>query len=157
MQSSITTLKERISGLEGDTHSRIYQALKLCCDFLNTDVGIVSAINGSEYTIRYFYPKDSGLEKDMKFELGETYCALTYDSEDVMAIDHMSKSGHKSHPCYQSFKIESYIGIVHHVWGKDSGTVNFSSLPPRTEPFSEEDKECVEFIASWIAAIETDQ
>jgi hypothetical protein len=62
----------------------------------------------------------------------------------------MSRSEHKLHPCYKSFKIESYIGDVYRIENDIKGTINFSSVPPREQVFSDKQKDFVRFLAEWL-------
>lgn len=130
---------------------QINLALEIGCEVTNTDLGIVSLItNDTDYTVKYVYPQDAGLEVGTVFELGNTYCDLTFGQGDLVSIDHMAKSEYKLHPCYSSFKIESYIGDVYRENKQVICTVNFSSVPPLNEAFNESHKETVRFLARYI-------
>lgn len=105
MQDNLKYLKDNISRLSGDRNQRITNALRVCCEFLNTDLGLISIVKDADYFVEHVYPEDIGLEKGTHFLLGKTYCDITLRSDGVVAIDHMSKSRHKLHPCYTSFKL----------------------------------------------------
>lgn len=153
MQDNLKDLKDSISQLSGNSNQCFVNALKICCEFLNTDVGLISTVKDADYFITHFYPEDIGLEKGTRFSLGETYCDITLKTGKAVAIDHMSRSKYKLHPCYTSFKIESYIGKTYRLKNQTTGTINFSSLPPRTTPFNENDIACVQFITAWYETL----
>lgn len=133
---------------------KINLALKIGCSATNTDLGIVSLITeAKDYKVEYVYPTNIGLEAGANFELGNTYCDITYGQKSLLAIDHMAKSEFKLHPCYSAFKIESYIGDVYRIGQQVMGTVNFSSVPPRDQAFDEQQKETVRFLARYIGQV----
>lgn len=132
---------------------QIGAALKLTTKVLGLEMGIVSNISGSHYTIEYYYPEDSGLEKGMEFDLGNTYCDITYKADDVVAIDHMGESDYEGHPCYSNFELESYIGIPLSIDENRFGTINFSSTNPRSDPFTKADKDMLRLLGEWVSAL----
>lgn len=119
-------------------------------EMLQLDLGIISNISGNDYTVLHFYPPGSALEVNQVFEVNTTYCALTIQNDDVVAIDHMKKSPYSGHPCYTTFRLEAYIGVPISVGGKRYGTLNFSSVHPRTKPFSDIDIDFVHLMGRWV-------
>lgn len=132
---------------------QIEQALSLTTSLLGLEIAIVSKIEGSTYIVQYYHPKDSDLEVGMEFELGNTYCSITLEADDVVAIDHMRDSEYKSHPCYELFELESYIGIPISVDGEPYGTVNFSSSRPISDSFPEADKDMLRLLGEWLGSV----
>ncbi len=131
----------------------ISEGLRLCTDFLRLDVGIVSEVEKETYTILDFYPANAGLERGQLFELGNTYCDIALKANKTIAIDEMSTSKYSAHPCYDNFKLESYIGASYSVKGKVRGTVNFTSNNPRNKKFTEYDIDFVTLVARWVGTI----
>jgi len=120
---------------------------------LNLDIGIVSKITATTYTVLAYYPVEAQLSKGQTFELGKTYCSLTLEANDIVAITHMSKSKYHQHPCYANFALEAYIGVPLIVDGIRYGTLNFSSLKPAEKDFSDSDKEIVRLLGRWVASL----
>ncbi len=132
---------------------QITQALRLATDYLGLECGIVSRIRGDDYQVRAFVaPPDMPLEPRQHFALDHTYCALTLHSEDLLAIDRMATSPHRSHPCYGKFGLEAYIGIPLAVGGVPYGTLNFSARTPRRRPFRESEKMFLRLLARWTTS-----
>lgn len=146
-------LVEITTGNEEDFGAKIEKALKMMTQVLDLEVGIISSISGGTYTIEYFYPQDSELEKGMQFDLENTYCDITYNADDVVDIDHMTESMYQGHPCYEQFELESYIGIPLSANGNRFGTINFSSTEPKTESFTKADKDTLRLLAEWLSAM----
>ncbi len=132
---------------------QLEKALKLCCELLDLDIGIISRINGDTYSIKHYYPKDSDLKEGQAFELGDTYCSITKEADDVISIDHMERSKHRRHPCYQVFRLESYIGVPIEIDNQLYGTLNFSSPEPKKPEFKRADERFIMLLGEWVADI----
>ncbi|MEH6491831.1 PAS domain-containing protein [Halopseudomonas sp.] len=132
---------------------RLARALQLGCNHLQLSLGLVSRITGAEYTVHASYAAEAPPPPGTRFDFDQTYCSLTYQADDVLAIDSMGSSRFKGHPCYQSFALESYIGISLMVAGARWGTLNFSSGKRRDTPFDEVDLEFMRLCARWISSL----
>lgn len=137
---------------------QLQQALSIGATHLGLEFGIVSHIVDDSYSIVAQISPPETLHNGQIFPFGETYCQITIEQHGVVAIPEMGSSPHLGHPCYQAFKLETYIGAPVHVGGKVFGTVNFSSPLPYQRGFDEGDKEFVSLLARWVgSAIERDQ
>ncbi len=153
-KQGLKLLNELNTSPDMSVQQRIEHGLKLCVDYLGLETGIVSTIWMDEYRISSFYPKSSGLKLNQKFKLGNTYCDLTLAQQGkVLGIDQMSESKYSGHPCFESFKLESYIGAAYRVDGKITGTVNFTSAKERKEPFSEYEIDFISMVARWVGGL----
>ncbi|MBP5986460.1 MAG: PAS domain S-box protein [Azonexus sp.] len=137
---------------------QLVQALTVGARLYGLEFGIVSHVDGEIYRIvAHVSPADT-LNDGQEFALGKTYCKITLDSGKVLAIDHMGESPFASHPCYDAFKLEAYIGAPVVVDGAIFGTVNFSSPSVFTRAFDETDREFIALLARWVgSALERDQ
>lgn len=134
------------------TEKKIEKLLALGNSELNLDVAIVSNIVDETYTVKYFYPPESGLSQGQVFDLGVTYCVIAIKHDQVLGIHHMQISEHFRHPCYSAFGLEAYIGTRINVKENFYGTVNFSSPNPH-DSFSEADKIFVQNIGKAVSSI----
>ncbi|WP_435099139.1 PAS domain S-box protein [Halorubrum sp. N11] len=128
---------------------RIDSVLKLGNDHLGLDVGILSKI-GDEYTVERAVAPTGTIESGDRFDLGETFCELVVDADEVVTMTHASESGMASHPAYQTHAIEAYIGAPVVVDGERYGTINFSRSTPRQRPFSAGNRTFVRVLAQWV-------
>lgn len=138
----------------GSVSERIESALATASEFLRMETAIVSNITGGVYTILWHHERhQTSLEDGITFPLEHTYCSLLAAQGSVLAIDHMARSRFCDHPCYQQFKLESYLAAP--VWIDDElfGTLNFSSPLPRRPGFTETEKTFVNLLGRWIADI----
>lgn len=130
---------------------KIAWILKNACVFYGLDVAILSEIAGDTYTVKNVYSENGGIEAGQSFPLGMTYCAYTVQQEDVVAVHEAGNSLYKSHPCYQKFRLETYIGVPIKVDGRLYGTLNFSSPRKREKPFTLREKDIARSCAHWIS------
>jgi two-component system, sensor histidine kinase len=128
---------------------KLERLLKIGCNTLDMDIGIVSQIENDIYTIISASPIDS-IPVGTKVPLGDTYCAHTLNADGIIASHHVKHSELGNHPCYQKFGLESYIGISVFVDHKNQGTLNFSSTKPRSQEFTESDYEYMILLAEWV-------
>lgn len=151
---ALSTLNELALDYDSDDDNRIENALRMGCEFLNLPIGIVSEINSSIYSIRWFVaPEDAGLQRDMRFPLEETYCSMLLGSRESLAIPHMARSRYRDQRCYEVFGLESYIAAPVTVRGQLFGTLNFSSPEHREEDFSSTEITFVTLLARWVASV----
>jgi len=142
----------RIAALStASLRERLREALVIGCDLLGLELGIVSEIRGDDYRVAS-QVAPGGLSDDQRFPLGQTYCAITLEADDVVSITDMGNSDYSGHPCYTAFKLESYIGAPILVRGELYGTVNFSSADHYRLGFDEGDREFIRLLASWAGA-----
>lgn len=153
IEKRLRLLHKIVSQKSFDLNEHLYQALKLTTKLLGMEVGILSSTNGDVYTVKHHYSVDDNLENGQTFDLGDTYCSITLDSNKVVAINNMQKSPHKRHPCYEVFKLESYIGVPIYIDGSLYGTLNFSSSQPKRNKFIEADKTLIKLLAEWASSV----
>lgn len=135
-------------------NEQLDKALELTTKLLEMEVGIISSISkeSNTYSIRNFFPDDSGLSVGQTFDLGNTYCSITLESDDVVAINHMKESAYERHPCYNTFSLEAYIGIPIIIDRELYGTINFSSPNPKKGGFVPSDYTLMKLLSEWVAA-----
>ncbi|MFZ4825999.1 MAG: GAF domain-containing protein [Phototrophicaceae bacterium] len=129
---------------------KINQTLQLGNEAFDTSIAILSRVDKLVYKVyRNVSPADA-LTDGQKFVLGNTYCHITLAQNNVVAIHEMRHSVFAKHPCYGSFKLETYIGapIKHNHLAY--GTLNFSKADPHNPPFSDEDKQFIEDMVERI-------
>lgn len=152
-QDALVTLT-RITMLHNDNvRELLRQALAIGCAYLGLPIGIISRVEGDDYEVLVQVSPPAVLEDGARFELGNTYCSITLQSDDVLAITHMGQSNYAGHPCYREFGLESYIGVPLRIHGKSCGTLNFSS-PESREPrdFTDAEIEFMRLFGDWVSS-----
>ena len=149
--SHVDLLLAMSSEPDGGAGDDLDRVLALASDFFELDFGIVSRVRGDSYEVeRVHQPSDAGLMPGQRFELGQTYCAITLEASDVVSIEEMRSSSHSGHPCYACFGLESYLGVPLIVEGETYGTLNFSRAAPRARAWTETDRQLVRLVARWV-------
>lgn len=115
------------------------------------DIGIVSKIEGNDYTIVNVVSDDNRFKAGSVFDLQSTFCESTVLAGRALAYHHAAKSELSVHPCYRNTGLESYIGAPIKVNDAIVGTINFSS-PKISQAFSFKDREKIEHLAQWFGA-----
>ncbi|MCG7630404.1 PAS domain S-box protein [Epibacterium sp. MM17-32] len=129
---------------------KIHEILKLGCERFETMSAIVSCVRDQTYTVTYCYSEEAPVEPGTTFDLGDTYCSKTLLSDGPVAYHCASQSELATHPCYNMFLLETYIGVPLIVGGRIFGTLNFTS-PEARRPFSEMDLEVIKLFAAWVS------
>ncbi len=134
-----------------DHDERLRDALAVGASYLGLPMGIVSRIEGDRYEVVVQTSPPGTLADGQVFDLGETYCQMTLEGNDVLGIAHMSASSRSGHPCYDAFRLEAYIGVALTVEGQLFGTLNFSGPDPhRTPTFTPGEADFVRLLGRWL-------
>ncbi|MFG6579890.1 ATP-binding protein [Sulfitobacter sp. 1A13191] len=129
---------------------KVAQLLALGADALGLELGIVSRIEGTIYECLFVHGPDWAPVPGATFGVDGTYCLYTLNNDDVTAFHYAGRQEISSHPCYQNFGLESYIGAPLRRGNEFFGTLNFSDRAPRQAPFSKKEFEFVAFLARWL-------
>lgn len=130
---------------------KINALLKLGREFFNMQLAIVSRVDGQRYIVKYADALEDPPPAGTEFELGNTYCFHALKAEKPIGFHHVAESEIRTHPCYEAFGLESYIGTPIMVNDQRYGTLNFSSLSPRETPFTQEDYTLITLIGEWVS------
>ena len=131
---------------------QILQLLMLGLEQYNLDIAILSNVENEKYkVIQCVTPEEIDINQGDFFEYEETYCALTCRSHQPVAVEYAgSNPVFANHPAYKSCRLECYIGVPIYLNDELYGTLNFSSMNIRHEPFSQSDIDLIRLMASWV-------
>jgi diguanylate cyclase (GGDEF)-like protein len=132
--------------------TQIEQILKMGLERFNLDIAILSKIDDNLYVVKHcVVPDDVELSSGVEFDLTTTYCHITCGANKPTAFEHIGKHDqYASHPAYESFGLESYIGMPIKLNGELYGTLNFSSAKPYDRKFKAVDIDALQLMTSWI-------
>ncbi len=150
--SSLRALNEVEAIRDIPLAEQLRAALAIGCRLLDLEYGIVSHVVGDHYEIVAQSSPPDTLRDGQVFSFGQTYCAITLSRPGVLAIRRMGESPYLGHPCYQAFKLETYIGAPIQVEGVRYGTVNFSSPRVYGREFEAGDLEFMTLLANWVGS-----
>jgi len=124
--------------------------LSLGRDVYGLSLGILSRVEGDQYTVMHIVGPEGAPPPGTIFDLSDTYCVHTLGANRPKSFHHAGQSEISDHPCYKDFQLEAYIGAPIFVDNVRYGTLNFSSAEARDEPFSEQDHSLINLCAQWI-------
>jgi signal transduction histidine kinase/CheY-like chemotaxis protein len=152
----IRALHEIISRPDLSFDEQIDETLRLGCRLLGTEIGKLGRQdpehNASEF-LNTVVMSDLPAKRGIVLPLDKTFCQVTFNSPESIAISHVAESEFKDHPAASFLGMQSYIGCSINVHGKKFGTVNFSNRTPVKKAFSETDKDLVNLMGSWISVM----
>ena len=158
LSSNVEIQKERmeemykyISASDISFKEQLSSLLKLATKSLGMEVGLLSRIDNNNYSVIDFVSDSEDLDKERIYDLKDTYCEITYKKDRLVAIPEMRKSNHSKHPCYEKFKMNSYIGTPYWVKGQRYGTLAFMSTEAIAN-FRPIDLDFVQMLAQWIGS-----
>ncbi len=156
-EESLRSLYE-ITASQESFEQKIQSLLTLGTKRFNLSTGILSHIYNGRYTVISARAADHSIQPGDIYQLDETYCQVTMEELAPVGFEHAGKSRWASHPCYQSSKIEAYLGAPVMVDGSAYGTLNFSSPDPREASFTSVEKNLLRLMAQWVGTeIERDR
>ncbi|MFP3976842.1 diguanylate cyclase [Marinobacter sp. KMM 10035] len=129
---------------------KIESLLRAGLDHFGLDIAILSRISGNDYTVEACVDLKGELEPSTRFDVSGTYCVHTLSENKTVGFHFAGKSDIQNHPCYQNFKLESYIGTPIRLRGELYGTINFSSPFP-VEPFCKDDYILMELLSDTVS------
>lgn len=134
----------------------VEESLRIACDYLETQMAIVSNIKQSSYKINYLFKSPDHdhltVNTDKEYELGSTFSNEVVKSKDVVVIDDSKAYVKSKKKRYANIKANAYIGLPLWVDGDITGTVNFLSFDPKHEKFTEHQIEFTKILSRWIGA-----
>lgn len=152
----IRALHEIISRPDLSFEEQIDETLRLGCKLLGCEIGKVGRQdpenNASEF-LNTIVLTDLPVKRGTVLPLDKTFCQITFDSPETIAISNVRESQYRDHPAAEFLGMQSYIGCSINVHGRKFGTVNFSNRTPVERPFDVADQDLVNLVGSWISAM----
>ncbi|MCK7613054.1 diguanylate cyclase [Roseibium sediminicola] len=149
-ERTLAELYQITSTRELGHEDKIAEILRLGTEHFDLPFGIISHVIDDHYTITHAHSPAGELVPGTSFPLEDTYCVLTLKSNEPLATSSAENSEFVKHPCYEIFKLESYIGAPLLVDGEVHGTINFSGPDSRKRAFTPSDIQIVRQFADWV-------
>ena len=149
---ALRTLHEITSAQNLPFQDKVKALLENGCQQFKLPIGILAHIEGDRYEVVQSVSADESIVPGTVFELGNTYCRETLRADGPIGFEHAAHSDWKNHPCYQTFKLETYLGIPVIAGNRAYGTLNFSSPAPRKERFTTTDVEILRLMGQWLGS-----
>lgn len=128
---------------------KIQDLLELGRVSLDLELGIVSHIHDNDYAIKYTTNLEA-IQPETQFVLGDTYCAHTFCTDEVKYWEDVSQTDIALHPCYESFGLNTYIGVTIFCNDEPYGTVNYTAVDKRGRGFSNKEINFMTIVSQFI-------
>lgn len=132
---------------------KITHILELGRDIFHLPLAILSSIKVEldTYTVTHSCSPNGEISPGDTFKLGDTFCSDTVRQSQPISHHHVGKSATSTHPAYENFKLEAYIGAP--IISKNCviGTINFSGPAPRPRAFGNAEIELIQLFSNWIS------
>jgi len=148
--NALESFTDIVTDAERTVDQQITDLLDLGASYLDLDIGILSEIDGSEYTVRNVVAPGDTIEPGDTFDLTDTYCSLVYDADEPVMFHSVDAGSVKDHPAYQKQGMEAYVGVPVFVDDQRYGTLNFSRSESRETPITDVEESFVRIMAQWI-------
>jgi CheY-like chemotaxis protein len=135
--------------------AQIEAALRFGCEWLGTDIGGVSRVEGDVLIVDHAHTIGGNVLKKARLDLASTCSKIAWDAGRLVAIHHMTESEYRTHAAHEFTRLESYIGTPLWVNGHARGVLDFASVAPRATPFGSDDEDILRLLAHWVEAIIT--
>ena len=130
---------------------KIQNILSNAAQYLNLDCGIICKIDGNASCVKYSVaPKSYDINNETVYNLHETFCSHTVETNSTIAIHDASISELKHLPEHELSGINSYLGTPIYLHGLLYGTVSFLDNKKRQNPFSAQEKSFVKLLSQWV-------
>ncbi|MBU1373986.1 MAG: GAF domain-containing sensor histidine kinase [Bacteroidetes bacterium] len=129
------------------------EILNVACSVLEAETGIICNIIDDKYRVLdYFSTIGSPSLKGEILNLSNTFCEFTIQENKVLSVDDIKNSNiHKNHPSCTDFGLGSYIGIPISFNESEIGTLSFSSKKAKETPYSQTDRDFVQYLGQWVS------
>ncbi len=133
-----------------DLDEKIQALLELGCQQFHLDLGVLARIVGDRWEVRQAHPETEAIHPGSVFTLGHTCCRRTLQAPEPFGFTRGSGAQEESYPAYPGQLLGAYLGVPVVVAGETFGTLSFSSLSSRDEPFTRSDQDLIRLMALWI-------
>jgi PAS domain S-box-containing protein len=131
---------------------RIHRVLRFGNIFFETSMAIVSKIDGDKYEVSYVAGPGELPPPGTILDCSDTYCMNMLKNDQPVAINNVQETDFSTHPCYQAFKLDTYIGVRLMVRGQPYGTLNFTAANPKPEPFDDVEIAFIGLLGQWMSS-----
>ncbi len=151
-EAAIRALYEVTTSSDLTFEERAKIMLDMGCRRFGLEIGLIAKIIDDKYQIMIIKSDSNILKKNDTFPIEETYCQKTLNSIEPIYFESFSDREWQTHPAYQKFKLQVYLGTKIIVNGNFYGTLSFSSLNISKRHIKTIDKELLQLMSQWIGS-----
>ena len=117
-------------------------------------LGVLARIERDHYELVAVESNSGAYVAGETYGLGDSFCRQVFEQNSTIAETVIDNSPTALlHPLYRSLPLECYIGAPVTVDGLAWGTINFSSMAQRDQPFDNGDIQWIESMAREVSTL----
>ena len=149
----VRELYEAIADPELSFDATVESLLSLGCDYLGTDYGTLSAIEGEEYRLEAVHAPTGTLEAGDMMPLSETNCQRAAATEKTVVLSDIESEAPElaDRAGNVELGLRCYLGAPVFAGDDLHGTFCFYDGEPRAESFSEWERTLVDLMSQWVS------
>ncbi|MFC5366153.1 ATP-binding protein, partial [Salinirubrum litoreum] len=154
-EAALRQMYRIIAGGDQSLKSKMEELLAVGCRALDTDIGVVSHVEGDEYEVVAARTPTAEFVTGDTLDIGQTYCEVTMESEETTVFEQVQQATTDG-GCelterlpYTEVGLSAYIGTPIDLCETTYGTLCFADPEPR-EAFSEWGRTVVELMGRWL-------
>lgn len=134
--------------LSKNTKNSLNEMLKLACELLGAEIGMIVNVKRNVYKVYRFYNADGNQNLNGQIlKLSDNFCRITLEQNKVFTIETKNNS---QYLCFEEFGWQSYIGVPIKFNEQEHGTLSFLSKNIEIPVFSQTDKNLVQSLGLWV-------
>ena len=137
---------------ETSFEARVERVLEIGREYLGVDVATVVNVEDGSYTVEHAVAPGDDVEPGAQFALEDSCCSLVVSADEPVGFHRPSAGGEKTRVVSRNCGRRTYFGAPVYAGNDRYGTLNFSSLNPRDEPFGDEERTFVRLFAQWLGS-----
>ncbi|MEG4942673.1 response regulator [Microcoleus sp. F4-D5] len=151
-EAAIRALYEVTATQNLNFEQRIQALIDMGCQTFGLECGILARVQDNRYEVMVARSPDRVLKPGDVFDINQTLCCETLDTDEPLTIQHTGTSKSRCHPADRTLGMEAYIGTRVLVAGQVYSTLSFSSKSPRAQRFKSAHVELLKLMAQWIGS-----
>ncbi|WP_170122145.1 GAF domain-containing sensor histidine kinase [Breoghania corrubedonensis] len=141
----------RISNNSGKSYEeRARMILSVGVKYFDADLSGISRLEGDQTVPVFLNYRLDHIQENVPFPRECSYIDLVLRSGPVVAIHDMRKTEFTDTPFYKYMPLQSIMASEIYLGSRFYGIINFATLRPRSEPFSDKQIQFCRLIAQWL-------
>lgn len=151
-EESIRALYNITSNPQMNFSQKVQALLVMGAQHFGTPLGILARVEGDAYVAQEVYSRDENLSRGIRYSLSQTYTQQVMETGQPVVFQRAKGSKWETHPCYQTYGLETYLGTPVVVDNHLYGALNFFGKDAHEEPFTTADMEFLRLMAQWVGS-----
>jgi len=149
-EERLRRLYEVTADAELPFEEKIDRLLQMGCAQFGLETGLLAKLDETVFEVVQSYAPGGPNYQGLTCDPQHTFCRQATLSGEPLGIEDVGGSAWASHPAYQAWKPEAYLGTQVIIGGRPFGTLCFVGSRPHPAPFTTGDKDLLRLMAQWV-------